>query len=103
MAKEVQAQLVALTHNLLLLYAARLEAEQGVRDVAEDRRREKLAADLATKARRRAGRVASSLVVGARRASQQSVKFIRWLRHALRENLTESLAVPRLTTLYATL
>ena len=101
-AKEVQAQLVALTHNLLLLYAARLEAEQGVRDVAEDRRREKLAADLATKARR-AGRVASSLVVGARRASQQSVKFIRWLRHALRENLTESLAVPRLTALYATL
>ena len=101
-AKEVQAQLVALTHNLLLLYEARLEAEQGVRDVAEDRRREKLAADLATKARR-AGRVASSLVVGARRATQQSVKFIRWLRHALRENLTESLAVPRLTTLYATL
>ena len=73
-----------------------------MRDVAEDRRREKRAADLAAKARR-AGRGAASLVVGVRRVSQPSVKFIRWLRHALRENLTEALAVPRLTALYASL
>jgi hypothetical protein len=29
------------------------------------------------------------------------VKFLRWLRHALRENLAEATAVPRLTHLYA--
>ncbi|MEN9576775.1 MAG: hypothetical protein RL514_4841, partial [Verrucomicrobiota bacterium] len=33
----------------------------------------------------------------------RSVKFIRWLRHALQANLTEAAAVPRLTTLYASL
>jgi hypothetical protein len=29
------------------------------------------------------------------------VKFLRWLRHALRDRLTEALAVPRLASLYA--
>jgi hypothetical protein len=31
------------------------------------------------------------------------VKFLRWLRHALREKLTEEAALPRLTLLYASL
>jgi len=31
------------------------------------------------------------------------VKFLRWLRQALRENLAEAHAVPRLTQLYASL
>ena len=37
-----------------------------------------------------------------RRATQRSVKFLRWLRQALRENLAEEVAVPRLDQLYAT-
>lgn len=38
-----------------------------------------------------------------RRATQRSVKFLRWLRQALQENLAEEAAVPRLAQLYATL
>ena len=78
------------------MYRRRWEVEKVFDEIKNKlgEKKEKLAADLATKARR-AGRVASSLVVGVRRASQHSVKFIRWLRHALRENLTEALAVPR--------
>ena len=45
----------------------------------------------------------STLRTGLRRATQRSVKFVRWLRQALRENLTEAAAVPRLTQLYASL
>ena len=45
----------------------------------------------------------SSLLVQARRATQRSVKFIRWLRHAIRDRLAEALAVPRLKALYAVL
>ena len=36
-------------------------------------------------------------------ATQRSVKFIRWLRQALRENLAEANALPRLTQIYASL
>ena len=101
-AKAAQGQLVALTHNLLLLYETRLEEEHGVKNEAEDERRQQRVEQL-QKSARRAGRELSSLRLGARRATQRSLKFVRWLRQALRENLAEGDAVPRLTSLYATL
>lgn len=101
-AKAAQGQLVAITHNLLLIYEGRLEREHGVSNQAEDRRRDKRTKALA-KIARQAGREISSLLLEARRATQRSVKFVRWLRHALRENLAESAAVTRLASLYATL
>ena len=42
-----------------------------------------------------------ALVQAARRATQHSLKFIRWLRHSLRDKLTEHTALPLLRTLYA--
>jgi Transposase DDE domain len=101
-AKAAQGQFVAITHNLLLLYERRLEEEHGVTNEAEDRRRAKRQAELDVNARA-SGRAVSSLLLKARKATQRSVKFIRWLRHALREKLSESTAVPRLRLLYATL
>lgn len=100
--KAAQGQLVALTHNLLLIYEHRLEQEHAVSNAAEDRRRAQRVVEL-QRLSAQAGRAASTLLSSARRASQRSVKFIRWLRHALQENLTEAAAVPRLTTLYASL
>ena len=101
-AKAAQGPLVALTHNRLLIYEPRLEQAHAVSNAAEARRRAKRVAELKRVAVQ-AGRAASTLLRSARRASQRSVKFIRWLRHALQENLTEAAAVPRLTTLYASL
>ena len=101
-AKATQGQLVALTHNLLLLYEARLERAHGVSNVAEDQRRQERHQEL-KQATRRAGNPLTTLRTGLRRATQRSVKFIRWLRQALRENLTEADALPRLTHLYASL
>ena len=101
-AKATQGQLVALTHNLLLRYEARLEREHGVNNEAEDQRRQARHQEMKAVARR-AGSPLTTLRTGLRRATQRSVKFLRWLRHALREKLTEEAALPRLTLLYASL
>ena len=101
-AKAVQGQMIAITHNLMLFYEDRLEKDHGVTNQAEDERREKRAAQMAQVAAA-AGRPVSTLLLIARRATQRSVKFVRWLRHAIREDLAEAVAAPRLATLYATL
>jgi hypothetical protein len=102
LAKAAQGQLVALTHNLLLIYEHRLERDHAVSNTAEDRQRAQRVAEPRRRAAQ-AGRAVSTLLGGGtRRATQRSVKFIRWLSHSLQENLTEA-AVPRLTTLYAPL
>jgi hypothetical protein len=101
-AKAAQGQLVAITHNLLVIYEARLQREHGVINQAENKRRAKRAADLAGAAGA-AGRATSTLLLSARQATQCSVKFVRWLRQALRESLAEAAAAPRLASLYATL
>lgn len=101
-AKATQGQLVALTHNLLLIYEARLEREHGVSNDAEDQRRQERLRELKAVARQ-VERPLTTLRTTLRRATQRSVKFIRWLRQALRENIAEADAVPRLTQLYASL
>ncbi len=101
-AKTSQGQMVAITHNLMLIYEDHLEREHGVSNEAEDKRRQKRSVAL-VKVAQKTERTISSLLLCVRRATQRSVKFVRWLRHALRENLAETIAVKRLAYLYATL
>jgi hypothetical protein len=100
-AKEAQAQLIAITHNLLLRYEQELEQRHGIENQAEDKRRAgRTEAD--EKSCTAAGQPLSPLVVGAQRATQRSVKFIRWVRQSIRDNLAEAVATVRLRHLYAT-
>jgi hypothetical protein len=101
-AKETQAQMLAITHNLLLGYEQELEQRHEVSNTAEDQRRSGRI-ESAKEVCEKAGLPISSLVLHARRATQRSVKFIRWLRQAIRDRLAEAVAVARLKTLYATL
>ena len=101
-AKETQAQFLVLTHNLLLIYEQELERRHGVENQAEDERRTKRTTQTVAASARKRTRL-PSLVVAARRATQRSVKFIRWLRQSLRNRLAEATAVLRLKLLYATL
>jgi hypothetical protein len=101
-AKEAQAQLTAITHNLLLLYEQRLEQEHGVINRAEDQRRAKRI-EAAVNECERTGQSLSTLVLQARRTTQRSVKFVRWVRQSIRDNAAEAAAAPRLQVLYATL
>ena len=101
-AKKTQGQLAALTHNLLLLAERQLEEQSGLRNEAEDARREKRRLEMARQARR-AGRQISSLLQSVRRATVRSVKFIRWLRGSLKSGATAEAALPQLQQLYARL
>jgi hypothetical protein len=101
-AKQSQARLIALTHNLLLLYEQDLEKRHGIRNEAEDQRREQRT-QAAAKACARVGKPLSTLVSQARRTTQRSVKFIRWIRQSIRDNAAEAGAVSRLQAFYAAL
>jgi Transposase DDE domain len=101
-AKQTQARFLILTHNLRLIYEQRLENRHGVENQAEDRRRNRRAAQLIQTTARQ-GTPVSTLGIQARRATQRSVKFIRWLRQSLRDQLTEATAVLQLKLLYAKL
>lgn len=101
-AKESQALLIAITHNLLLCYEQYLEDHHDLQNTAEDERRSKRVQS-AERVCVKVGWPISSLVIAARRATQRSVKFIRWLRYAIRERLAETAAIARLRQLYAAL
>lgn len=101
-ARATQAQFLMLTHNLLLLYEQGLEQRHGVINHAEDQRRQQRLKQMVA-AVAKTGQVLSSLLRQARRATQRSVKFIRWLRAAIRDELAEAPAVLRLKALYANL
>ena len=101
-AREVQAQLIALTHNLLLNYEQELADRHAVSNGPEDRRRARRSEALRRQCAREGTPVSRLLLLG-RSATQRGVKFIRWLRQALRERLAEALAVARLKALYARL
>lgn len=101
-AKELQAQLVAITQNLLMIYENRLEVEHGVINQAEDRRRSQRTQE-AVKQCEEKGKPLSDLVVRAQRATQRSVKFVRWIRQSIRDRVAETTAVFRLKELYAQL
>jgi hypothetical protein len=101
-AKETQAQFLSLTHNLLLLYEQTLEIHHGVENRSEDKRRQKRTEHcVATRAK--VGKPISTLILQARLATQRSVKFIRWIRQSIRDQVAEATAVPRLKLLYANL
>lgn len=101
-ARTIQGRFVALTCNLLVLYERRLERDHGVQNRAEDERRQKRLGSLSEMSKA-AGRAMSTLLETGRQATQRSVKFVRWLRHALRDRLAEQAAVGRLVQLYAAL
>jgi hypothetical protein len=101
-AKQTQAHFLTITHNLLLLYEQALAVRHAVQNHAEDQRRSERLKEHQHIARTN-GQLLSTLVARALSATQRSVKFIRWLREALRYQLAETTAVLRLKHLYASL
>lgn len=101
-AREAQARCVAMTHNLLKMYEHRLEVNRGIRNEGEDARRAKRVAEAQDRCAQM-GKTISTLITAVRRATQCSVKFVRWVRQSLRDGVAEAVAVARLRALYATL
>ena len=99
-AKEAQAQLICLLHNLLLMVEEKLRRE-GIENDAEIARKAKVLT-LAQAVAAAAGRKIPSCVAALRRLTQCSVKLLRWLRSSLIDQLDWHAATPRLRALYAT-
>ena len=101
-AKTAQAQFIAITHNLLVIYEQGLQERHGVKNEAEDKRRAQRA-ETARQSCAAIGQPANSFITTAQGATQRSVKLIRWLRDAMHTGLAEAAAVPQLKALYARL
>jgi len=84
------------------VYEQTLETEHGVTNQAEDQRRTQRT-EAAAQTCAAAGQLLSTLVMQARRTTQRSVKFVRWIRQSIRDQAAEATAVLRLKALYATL
>ncbi len=80
----------------------RLELVRGVRDHSEDARRARRAAEAGDRCAKD-NKPISTLITATRRATQCSVKFVRWVRQSLRDGAAKAVAVTRLRTLYAIL
>jgi hypothetical protein len=98
-AKQLQAEVVCVTHNLLLGYEEKLAEEDGLRNVAEAKRRAKRLKEAETLANN-AGRKLNSVYILVQRITQRSVKFIRWLRVVLARNPDRAHAYAGLRELY---
>jgi hypothetical protein len=101
-AKQMQAQLLCLAHNLTELFERKLAKEYQITNQAETRRRTQRLAKQQQKAQAR-GQVLPLLVQTHQRLTQTSVKLYRWLRAHYFSPLALSELLPRLTHSYATL
>ena len=99
-AKELQAQLLCLTHNLLLLFEHDVLGPAGVQNQAEDRRRAQRLA-VAKKLVKKKSLPWPKLLDLLHRATQHSVKLIRWLRAHFFSPASCSQALASLRLLYA--
>lgn len=101
-AKSNQAELMCLTHNLLMLFEGQIENREGIRNVAEWKRK----AQTLEEVRQYVEENGASLPwihSAIQRITQRSVKFIRWLRNHLDSDATWSRAMAALVRIYAKL
>ena len=99
-AKEMQAQFVCMAYNLILLLEGCIEKE-GIVNKAEDNRRAKRLEKVIT-SKRLNYRKLPIFLVEPKKATQRSVKFIRWLRNHLFMNTSWREALAPLQRIYAT-
>jgi len=79
-AKQMQAQLICLAHNLLQLFNTHLENNHGVYNHAEEARRSKRLDQMKIQAKARGPRLSILVEKGSYRLTQISLKILRWLR-----------------------
>jgi hypothetical protein len=98
-AKNMQAQFICLSHNLMLMLEQCL-TKQGVVNEIENNRRHKRLDKVLANSKTRKDKLPVFLTVP-RRPTQQSVKFIRWLRNNLYTNTSWLEAMGALKRIYA--
>ena len=98
-AKEMQAQFVCIAHNLMLILESCIEKEGIVNYIENNRRSTRLKEVLAN---RKAGeKKLPDFLTQPKRATQRSVKYIRWLRNHLFMDTSWQKALGPLQRIYA--
>ena len=105
-AKEVQAKMLCLTHNLLLLLEDEVEKDGGVANEKEIRRRLSRIGSQGARARRRGKRAADNGIRNCLekidgRLTHHSVRFIRWVNNHLDSQALWGALMARLRAAYA--
>ena len=98
-AKEMQAQFVCIAHNLMLILEDCIEKEGIRNDIENNRRSKRLKEVLANKKVR--NKTLPDFLTRPKRATQRSVKFIRWLRNHLFMSTSWREALGPLQQIYA--
>lgn len=98
-AKEMQAQFICMAYNLMLLLEGSVEKEGITNDIEDIRRSRRLKEVLAnTKVNKK---TLPDFLTQPKRATQRSVKFIRWIRNHLFMNTSWREALGPLQRIYA--
>lgn len=98
-AKEMQAQFVCIAHNLMLILEGCIEKEGIGNKIENNRRKKRIEKVLANS---KAGdKTLPDFLIQPKRATQRSVKFIRWLRNHLFMNTSWREALGPLQRIYA--
>jgi hypothetical protein len=98
-AKKMQAQFVCIAHNLMLILEGFLEKEGAGNEIENNRRNKRLEKALASS--RIDNDKLPTFLKQPKRATQRSVKFIRWLRNHLYINASWREALVPLKRIYA--
>lgn len=99
-AKEMQAQFVCIAHNLMLIFESCIEKEGIGNYIENNRRNKRLKKNLANS--NAGSKTLPDFLIQPKRATQRSVKFIRWLRNHLFMNTSWRKALGPLQRIYAT-
>lgn len=92
-AKTIQAEMLCLTHNLLISFEKKVESEESISNEAEEKRKEKR--------RIKAAKNGSNYIGTAlRRSTVRSLKFIRWVRNFFYREARWLQAIARLRHVY---
>lgn len=94
-SKEMHANSICLTHNLMMLLEDEIEKEDGIGNAPEKARKSKRLAEAKASG---AGYVATLM----QRFTVRSVKFVRWLRNFIYRDVPWSDALARLAKIYST-
>ena len=98
-AKEMQAQFVCIAHNLMLILEDCIEKRGIVNEIENNRRSKRLDQVLASS--KTGNKKLPAFLIQPKRATQSSVKFIRWLRNHLFINTSWREALGPLQRIYA--
>ena len=94
-AKEIHANFICLTHNLMVLLEQQIEKTEGIGNRSEKRRKCKREEEA-----KKSG--ADYVATVMQRFTVRSVKFVRWLRNFLYSEILWGAALARLAKIYAT-